>query len=251
MICVVFQTEQENTLEQTTANYLQRHGDISEKQSSDCAAGKHYGHVLAGNLMYKNSPALHGESEDRNGKSFENNYCAKMEGYLDKPFKPNDAIETPCNQKHVKSSHTPENPFKCVECDYSTAQAGNLIKHVQAEHNFEKPFNGNNCHEDMANTNGEKSALLTHVNDTEFWDGWECQWPETHNYTLRNRNKSSRLTKFKSLNDVKNFVVKFSEINNVNFTISSNSKCRNGSIYRKYRCHHGAHTKSIKVTNTG
>lgn len=90
------------------------------------------------------------------------------------------------------------------------------------------------------------------VNGDKVYDEWECQWPKTNNYkiVLRNRNLS-RLVNLKSLLDIIEFVERFSVLNNVNFTVCQTRKNKDGTLYRLYKCHHGAdRLKGNKVTNT-
>ena len=161
-------------LKLTTDNDFQSYAIISEKQSFNCTAVKHYLHGLGDNLLIENSTVLHGESLDRNGKLLKNNYCSNMERNLVRPFQANHALDDSYNQKiagssltverhykcsdcdysanrrhslklHVQAKHTLEKAFHCYECDYSTVRTGDLKKHIQAKHTLEKPFHCNEC----------------------------------------------------------------------------------------------------------
>ena len=132
-------------LKLTTDNDFQSYESISEKQSSDCTAGKHCQHGLGDNLLFENSTVLLGESEDRNGKLLKNNYYGKVEGNLVRPIQANHGLDNLCNQKIDKSAHTVERHYKCSDCDYSATRKHNLKLHVQAKHTLEKPFQCNEC----------------------------------------------------------------------------------------------------------
>ena len=93
----------------------------------------------------------------------------------------------------------------------------------------------------------EQRVLSELVNNTEHSRVWKCQWPEANSYTFLG---GSRRINLNSLDSVKDFVLQFSQLNNCNFTVSSTRKNKDGTIYRVYRCHHGRHTKDVKITNT-
>ena len=141
-------------LKVTTGNDFQSCGNVGEKKSADCTAGKSYVHGLG-----VDSPTFLGESVTRNRKSTENNFIAKMEGNLEGHIQVNHTSKNPCKQKHVKSSYSLARPFECNECDYSAITAGTLKRHVQFKHTFEKPFKCNEC--DYSAT--QASDLKTHV----------------------------------------------------------------------------------------
>ena len=90
------------------------------------------------------------------------------------------------------------------------------------------------------------------VNGDVITDAWECKWPENHNYEVVLRNATiSRLMNLTSISEIKDFVTRFSELNNVNFTLSKTRKNKDGSQYRLYKCHHGAdRMRGSKITDT-
>ena len=132
-------------LKLTTDNDFRSFGIIREEHCSDGTAGKHHLNVLGDNLLHEDSLALCSISVDRNGKSLENNHCAKIEEDFERHFSANYAPENFCNLKLVKSSHPFDQPYRCEECDYSTKQKNNLIIHIQAKHSLEKPFKCREC----------------------------------------------------------------------------------------------------------
>ena len=171
-------------LDLTAGNDLQSYRSISEKKWSDYTAGKDDVFVLSDNLLHENSPKLHGESMDLNGKATENNFCSKIRN-LKRPIQTNRTPETSCNQKRVKSSltiekpfkcnstkvhnlkrhaqakHTLEGPFKCNECDYSAKCKSYLKCHIQAKHTLEKPFKCNECDYSSAQASNLKRHVQT------------------------------------------------------------------------------------------
>ena len=233
--CLIFQTGQENTpgltavsgpnlystkpllelcsvkldippLEPAVCQDLQNYGNTIDKQGSDYTAGNHYGHVLGDNLSCKSSPTLNCQSLNKNEEFLKNNY-AKLGGNLERQVDANCASENSCNQKHVKSLPTSIKPFQYNESDFPATKASNM-------------------------------------NGAEYCDKWQCQWPDNYIYTLSDGNEASRLTNFKCLDDIKDFVVLFSEMNDLSFMASYSRINKDGSMNRKYKCHYGACAKS-------
>ena len=58
-------------LDLTAGNDFQSHINMYEKDRSDYTAGKGGVLILSDNLLHENSPKLHGESMDLNGKALE------------------------------------------------------------------------------------------------------------------------------------------------------------------------------------
>ena len=104
----------------------------------------------------------------------------------------------------------------------------------------------------MADSPFEQRVLRQISNTAEFSDDCDFKWPEAYiqtNYSCIG-NISYRSTHFKSFEHMKEFVLQCSELNNVNFSVNTSRKNKDGSLYRLYRCHHGSLTKGTKVTNT-
>ena len=126
-------------LDLTAGNDFQSCRIINEKKTFDYTTGRDGVLVLSDNLLHENSPTLHCESMDWNGKAFENSFCSQISN-LKSPIQANCTPGTSCNQKRVKSSRTIEKPFKC-----NSSKVHNLKKYVQAKHTFKKPFKCNVC----------------------------------------------------------------------------------------------------------
>ena len=61
----------------------------------------------------------------------------------------------------MQPCHSGEKPYKCNNCDYASAWAGDLKKHLKT-HSGEKPYKCNHCDYASVQTGNLKRHLKTH-----------------------------------------------------------------------------------------
>ena len=142
----------------TTGDDFQKYPDKGEIQGFDHTSRNNDENVLDDNLQYGKPQTLPAKrpikSNHSLGKSVEGDECRNITNFSDS-FN----IHTQSDLTRVQFKHSLEKPFKCNECDYSTANRNHWKTHIQCRHSLEKSFKCSECYYSSA----DRCHLKRHV----------------------------------------------------------------------------------------